>query len=76
MERMWALTIAGCSIRKHYSVELESYIIKYGSTIYRDHKGFLPKNLTYIPAKHLLCDSLAALVRYSQAQKCLQNNAK
>ena len=29
--------------------------------------GLLPKNPTYKPAKRLLCDSMAALVRYRQA---------
>ena len=38
--------------------------------------GFLPKNPTYKPAKHLLWDSMAALVRHNQAQKCLQINSK
>ena len=32
--------------------------------------GFLPKNPTYKPAKYLLCDRMAALFKYSQAQKC------
>jgi len=31
--------------------------------------GFLPKNPTYKPAKYLLCESITALVRHSQAQK-------
>ena len=38
--------------------------------------GLLPKNSTYKPAKYLLCDSMAALVRHNQAQKCLQINSK
>ena len=38
--------------------------------------GFLPKNPTYKPAKYLLCDSMAALVRHSQAQKCFYINVK
>ena len=38
--------------------------------------GFLPKNPTYKSAKYLLCDHIAALVRYNQAQKCLQINSK
>jgi len=38
--------------------------------------GFLPENPTYKSAKCLLCDSIAALVRHSQAQKCLQINSK
>jgi len=45
-------------------------------TIYRDHEGFRFALPTYKPAKHLLCDSMAALVRHSQAQKCLQINSK
>jgi len=38
--------------------------------------GFLPKNPTKKSAKYLLSDSTVALVRYSQAQKCLQINSK
>jgi len=38
--------------------------------------GFLPKNSTYKSAKYLLSDNMAALVRHSQAQKCLQINSK
>ena len=34
------------------------------------------KNSTYKSAKYLLSDSMAALVRYSQAQRCLQINSK
>ena len=37
---------------------------------------FLPKNPTKKSAKYLLSDSMAALVRHSQAQKCLQINSK
>ena len=32
--------------------------------------GFLPKNPTYKSTKYLLSNSIAALVRHSQAQKC------
>ena len=35
--------------------------------------GFLPKNPTYKSAKCLLLNSMAALVKHSQIQKCLQN---
>jgi len=38
--------------------------------------GFLPKNPTYKSTKCLLSDSMAALVRHSQAQECLQINSK
>jgi len=38
--------------------------------------GFLPKNIIPKPASHLLCNSLAILVRHSQAQKYLQINPK
>ena len=38
--------------------------------------GFLPKNPTKKSAKYLLSDSMAALVRHSQAQKCVQINSK
>jgi len=37
---------------------------------------FLPKNPTKKSAKYLLSDSMTALVRHSQAQKCLQINFK
>ena len=33
--------------------------------------GFQPKNITQKPVLHFLFNSLAVLVRYSQAQKCL-----
>ena len=39
-------------------------------------RGFLPKNPTNKSTKYLLSDSMAALVRHSQAQKCLQINSK
>jgi len=38
--------------------------------------GFLPKNPTKKSAKYLLSNSMAALVRHSQAQKCLKINSK
>ena len=38
--------------------------------------GFWPKIITPKPAWYLLSDSLGALVRHSQAQKCLQINSK
>ena len=37
---------------------------------------FLLKNPTHKLAKYLLCDSMAALVRHNQAQKCLVINSK
>ena len=37
--------------------------------------GFMPKNPTKKSAKYLLSDRMTALVRHSQAQKCLQNNS-
>ena len=45
------------------------------STVVRIMKvwGFSPKTP---PAKNLLCDSIAALVRHSQAQKYLRINSK
>jgi len=38
--------------------------------------GFLPNNITQKPASRVLFDSLAVLVRHSQAQKCFQINPK
>ena len=38
--------------------------------------GFLPKNPIKKSAKYLLFDSMAALVRHSQAKKCFQINSK
>ena len=38
--------------------------------------GFLPKNPNKKSAKYLFSDSMAALVRHSQAQKYLQINSK
>jgi len=38
--------------------------------------GFQPKNITQKSASHFLFKSLAALVRHSQAQKCLKINPK
>jgi len=35
--------------------------------------GFLPKNPTYKPAEYLLYDSIAALVRHSQAQNIFRS---
>ena len=42
--------------------------------IYRDYEGlgFLAYKPQLKTAKHLLCDTMAALVRHSQAQKRLQ----
>ena len=37
---------------------------------------FEPKNITQKPVSHFLFNSLAALVRHSQAQKCLKINPK
>jgi len=37
---------------------------------------FLPKNPTYKSTKYLLSDSMAALVRHSQAKKSLHINSK
>jgi len=36
--------------------------------------GFHPKNITKKPASYFLFNSLAILVRHSQAKKCLQIN--
>ena len=38
--------------------------------------AFLSKNVTLKPASHFLHNSLAILVRHSQAQKCLQSDPK
>ena len=38
--------------------------------------SFQPKNITQKPTSRFLFNSLAALIRHSQAQKCLQINPK
>ena len=38
--------------------------------------AFWPEIITPKPAQYLLSDTLGVLVRLSQAQKCLQINAK
>ena len=38
--------------------------------------GFLAKYITLKPASQYLHDALAVLVRYNQAQKCLQYDLK
>ena len=44
--------------------------------IIKDHAvlSFLAKNITLKPASNFLHNSLAVLVRHSQAQKCLQSD--
>jgi len=58
---------------------LDFLIIQYGSNcklVIMEVWGFQPKNIIRKPASHFLFNSLAVLVRYSQAQKCLQINPK
>jgi len=43
--------------------------VNYGIKVW----GFFPKNPTYKSAKYLISDSMAALVRHSQAQNCTLN---
>ena len=52
------------------------FIIYYGSSIGINKVRDLPKTPTKKSAKYLLSDSMAALVRHSQAHKCLQINSK
>ena len=61
-----------CSGGSKYFDILDQGEQKYGGPIFlrQINKvwGFLPKNPTYIITKYLLSDSMAALVRHSQAQ--------
>jgi len=52
--------------------------IKWKLNVGRDHEGlsFLDLKPHPKPAKYLLCDSRAVLVKDSQAQKCLRINSK
>ena len=76
----FTVTVYNHSLRIPYLYKISiNIIIQYGSNCILgivEVWGFQSINIAQKPASNFLFNSLAALVRHSQAQKCLQINSK